>query len=105
MPRDPFYATAAWRKTRAMVRRRDQQRCTNCGKNVRKRGAGIVHHIKDRRTHPDLALFLPNLRLLCWACHNAEHTGDRTGKVRAVIGADGFPVGSGWSAICSNDDE
>ncbi len=106
MPRDPFYSSKQWRKVRALVRKRDRQRCTNCGRDVRKRGTGLVDHIKPRSTHPDLALFPPNLRTLCWPCHNARHADLRMGRPeRPVIGADGFPVNSEWSALAKRDDD
>ncbi|UWR04737.1 HNH endonuclease [Ruegeria conchae] len=106
MPNDPFYSSKAWRKVRALVRKRDRQCCTKCGVSVRARGSGLVDHIKDRKQYPQLALFPPNLRTLCWSCHNARHADLRTGRPeRPVIGADGFPIGSAWSDLSKRDDD
>lgn len=69
-----FYRTPEWRALREQALRRDGHICQPC----RRRGrafvrATVVHHIKPRDTHPELAMCLSNLESACYACHNKEH--------------------------------
>ena len=68
MPNDPFYQSKAWRLIRSVAVRRDNGRCRECGRAVTGRAAH-VDHIQSRRTHPELAYNIDNLRLLCVQCH------------------------------------
>lgn len=68
MPNDPFYRGEAWRILRGEVIRKEGGVCRNCGKRAIGKSAH-VDHIKSRRTHPELALDITNLQLLCIQCH------------------------------------
>jgi len=74
-----FYQTKKWKCARAAVLRRDKYICQGCNKYGRrdKNGqpvkADTVHHIKERDTHPELALCKKNLISLCRRCHNKLH--------------------------------
>ena len=96
---DPFYTSKAWHRIRQKALMRDQHRCVNCGVSVRGKGQARVDHILPRRKYPELALHLPNLRVLCLPCDNARHARDRAAhnEEAVQIGLDGFPVGGGWS--------
>lgn len=69
----PFYKSKEWRKLRAIAKRRDHYECQLC------KGAGsyaqgeMVHHIKEVKDYPELALTLNNLQTLCNSCHNRVH--------------------------------
>lgn len=76
---EPFYATAAWRRVRALVLMRDGGMCCECmrrwraGEHVRPRPATLVHHIVPYKDAPDKALETDNLESLCDTCHNRRH--------------------------------
>ena len=60
-----LYDTAAWRRVRACVVKRDKYRCRRCGAV----GALEVHHVKSIQDAPELALAQSNLQTLCRGCH------------------------------------
>ncbi len=60
-----FYASARWRKVRAMVLDRDQYQCV-CGRATDL----TVHHRTALTERPDLGLELTNLVTLCRTCHS-----------------------------------
>ncbi len=64
-----FYNSTAWRKLRAMFLRANPL-CVDCEKLGRVTPATEVHHVKDRRDHPESALSPENLEGLCKRCHN-----------------------------------
>lgn len=70
---DAFYADRRWRKVRAMKLRRDPL-CSDPFGFHDQDGVLVpakdVHHVKDRRTYPDLRFRLDNLESLCHACHS-----------------------------------
>lgn len=72
---DVFYNSRAWRKFRLKILQRDHYECQHCkAKGVRKIvRATHVHHIKELRDRPDLALEPDNLISLCHMCHEEEH--------------------------------
>lgn len=53
------------------VRHRDNHTCAYCGSVERIE----AHHIKPRRTHPELALVVDNGISLCHECHLRVHGG------------------------------
>ncbi|MEK4873138.1 HNH endonuclease [Niallia sp. FSL W8-1348] len=75
--RDPesrrFYKSAAWSKARKLALERDNYLCVHHLKRKQIVPADMVHHIKELRDYPELALTLDNLVSLCNACHEAEH--------------------------------
>jgi 5-methylcytosine-specific restriction protein A len=70
-----FYKSPPWRKLRAAFLAAFPL-CHDCDARGRTEAARHVHHVKDRKAHPDLALDWDNLQALCVGCHNrkrAEH--------------------------------
>lgn len=90
--RDPFYGRADWETVRLLALTRDCGDCVWCraagrwaldrhGRRVPVR-ATLVHHVKPRKEHPELALDVDNLVSLCDRCHDAAHP-----EKRAKMGA------------------
>lgn len=75
--RDPkaraFYRSAAWATVRAQALHRDHYECQECQRQGRVSKGQNVHHIKELRDYPELALELENLETLCIRCHNDTH--------------------------------
>lgn len=69
---DVFYRSKPWRRARAAVLAKFGARCQTCGATPADGVRIDVDHIQRRSTHPHLALYLPNLRPLCDACHEAK---------------------------------
>lgn len=76
--RDPeakrFYKSKAWLKCRAIVVIRDKYLCQKCLRQGRITKYDVVHHIKERKDYPELALDVDNLECLCHRCHNKYHS-------------------------------
>lgn len=75
---DAFLRSFEWRRVRMQVLIRDGASCKCCGAD---RSDGVkmhVDHIKPRRTHPQLALDLSNLQVLCEACNHGKGSWDST---------------------------
>jgi 5-methylcytosine-specific restriction enzyme A len=68
-----FYKSKEWKELRLQALERDRHECQSCRRKGRYRRAKNVHHIKDVKTHPELALDLDNLESICIQCHNDEH--------------------------------
>lgn len=68
-----FYQSRAWRRLRAEVLR-DEPLCRDCRLRGRRRVATEVHHERELRAHPSLALDRDNLTPLCKRCHNARRS-------------------------------
>jgi 5-methylcytosine-specific restriction endonuclease McrA len=96
---DPFYGSTAWVKLRSRVRarwRRDgSPPCPLCKKAIT--GVPIVDHIIPRRKRPDLALEGSNMQVVCHPCNTQKGVWEDREDRGPEIGADGFPVGGGWS--------
>lgn len=77
--RDKFYDSAAWKKKRTRILRRDGYLCVECKRYHRTDKSGnpvratVVHHIVHRDEDPSLSLVDSNLESLCEACHNKRH--------------------------------
>lgn len=72
-----FYQSPEWRELRARVLR-EQPLCAECmRRDGRVVAARHVHHIRERKARPDLALDRSNLEALCPPCHNGMRTVDR----------------------------
>lgn len=67
------YTSAAWKRKRSAILRRDGYRCRNCRRYGRSREAVEVHHVKPVDEYPELAFSDANLVSLCHACHNKMH--------------------------------
>ena len=68
-----FYWLKEWRIIRKVRRKIDNNECQRCKQTGRHSPAEMVHHIKEVRAYPELALTLSNTESLCNACHNREH--------------------------------
>jgi len=68
-----FYKSTAWKKARQLALQRDKHLCARHLKNKQIVPADVVHHIKELRYHPNLALDLDNLECLCHRCHTRLH--------------------------------
>lgn len=51
-----------------------------------------VHHVRSRRTHPQLAFTWSNLRSLCRACHGKIEGMERAGNPTQQLFSDTMPI-------------
>lgn len=73
---DKFYNSRPWRNLRLKALERDHHECQMCKKNSKVNKivfANTVHHIKEVKDRPDLAMDLDNLISLCRKCHEEIH--------------------------------
>ena len=83
---DPFYSTGRWRRVRAAALARDHGLCRDCveiylrNPTHKVSTADVVHHLRPRRTHPELELDLDNLISLCDTHHERRHPERRKAK-------------------------
>ena len=101
MPGDPFYKTKQWRQLKMRVLanwRAAGKNCAYCGGTLdwSRRYSVIVDHKIPRKKRPDLALTESNLVVVHHPCNSKKAAWDEN-ENKPQIGADGFPVGSGWS--------
>ncbi|UOE96065.1 HNH endonuclease signature motif containing protein [Alkalihalobacillus sp. LMS39] len=75
-----FYKSKEWLSLRKKALKRDNYECQMCKSKGSYHKAENVHHIKEVKTHPELALSLNNLQCLCISCHNEIH--DRLEETR-----------------------
>jgi 5-methylcytosine-specific restriction enzyme A len=79
-----FYQSKEWRHLRVDALDRDNHECQECkrkgkvtsNKQLRDDDRPVkleVHHIKEVKKYPELALVLGNLKTVCVDCHNREH--------------------------------
>jgi 5-methylcytosine-specific restriction enzyme A len=68
-----FYMSKEWKALRAKALVRDNYECQLCKAKGKYRKADCVHHMKEVKPHPELALTLDNLQCLCNTCHNEVH--------------------------------
>lgn len=68
-----FYDCAKWRKLRQSAIKRDNHECQMCRRQGKYHKVNNVHHIKEVKLRPDLALDLNNLICLCIDHHNEVH--------------------------------
>lgn len=76
-----FYWWKQWKFLRARVRKRDRNECQRCKRNGDQSRAEVVHHIKEVKDYPELALDMNNCEALCKACHNIIHP-EKLGKYK-----------------------
>lgn len=74
-----FYKSKEWLLLRKEALMRDNYECQMCKAKGKYKRAENVHHMKEIKTHPELALTLDNLQCLCVRCHNEVH--DRLDKI------------------------
>ena len=75
---DAFLASYEWRVVRMKALKRDGARCACCGSTPSDGVKMHVDHIKPRKTHPELALDLANLQVLCEVCNHGKGNWDST---------------------------
>lgn len=68
-----FYKSREWRELRQEALRRDNYECQLHKKKGKYHKAECVHHMKEVKPFPHLALTLSNLMCLCNVCHNEVH--------------------------------
>lgn len=80
-----FYSSGNWKRLRVKAMEMCNNECQRCKKDgivtidtnesngKRKKIQLVVHHIKELEHHPDLALDIDNLEVLCVKCHNETH--------------------------------
>lgn len=75
---DGFYESRQWRELRYEALKNSKGECVCCGAS-RKNGAVLhVDHIKPRYKHPELALDVRNLQVLCSDCNRGKGAWDST---------------------------
>lgn len=67
-----FLKTYEWRKVRLEVLIRYESRCMCCGATPQSGVVICVDHIKPIKTHPELALDINNLQVLCDVCNHGK---------------------------------
>ena len=68
-----FYTSRTWRRKASHIRKRDNDECQCCKSKGLFRKAECVHHKKEIKQYPELALTDDNLISLCSSCHNEIH--------------------------------
>lgn len=69
---DAFLRSFEWRRVRMMVLERDGARCSCCGRTAADGAVLNVDHIRNRKSHPHLALDPDNLQVLCGDCNHGK---------------------------------
>ena len=77
-----FYDSPGWRRVRREALTRDRNACICCKDKGKYTRANTVHHVKEIKDVPDLALTLANLQSVCHACHESIH--DRNASKRKL---------------------
>lgn len=71
---DKFYRSPVWKRFRLRVLERDHYECQWCRKDKRRIvKATVVHHVKEIKDYPSLALNIDNCVSLCRECHERHH--------------------------------
>ena len=75
---DDFLSSFEWRKLRMQALIKYGPKCMCCGATPATGAVMNVDHIKPRKTHPNLALDINNLQVLCGACNHGKGNWDQT---------------------------
>jgi 5-methylcytosine-specific restriction endonuclease McrA len=77
---DNIYDTWTWKDLRYQALSLHGRRCMSCGKSPRKDNSVVLHvdHIKPVIKHPELALDINNLQVLCGDCNQGKGYWDET---------------------------
>lgn len=73
-----FLKSYEWKKVRYQALLRSKGRCECCGARPEDGIQLNVDHIKNRKKHPELALVLSNLQVLCGTCNHGKGNWDET---------------------------
>ncbi len=68
-----FYNCKEWRSLSKETMIKNNNECQTCKSKGKYKKAENVHHIKEVKEHPELALEPDNLMCLCIPCHNEVH--------------------------------
>ena len=69
-----FLKSKAWKRLRYQALKLNGNKCQSCGTDSNLN----VDHIKPRRLHPELALHITNLQVLCAECNEGKSNWDMT---------------------------
>lgn len=75
---DKFLESYEWRVVRMKALKLHGARCQCCGQSPKDGIVLNVDHIKPRKTHPELALSVENLQVLCHECNHGKGNWDDT---------------------------
>lgn len=75
---DGFLSSYEWRKVRMVAIKKYGNSCQCCGASPKDGIVINVDHIKPRKTHPELALDVSNLQILCNVCNHGKGNWDDT---------------------------
>lgn len=75
---DAFLLTFEWRKLRMQALKKYGPKCMCCGATPATGAVMNVDHIKPRKKHPELALDINNLQILCHDCNHGKGNWDQT---------------------------
>ncbi|MGA1296232.1 MAG: HNH endonuclease [Burkholderiaceae bacterium] len=73
-----FLESYEWRKVRMEALLKYGPKCMCCGATPATGAVMHVDHIKPRLTHPELALEIDNLQILCGDCNHGKGNWDQT---------------------------
>jgi len=73
-----FLKSYEWRKLRMEALIKYGRKCLCCGATPENGATMNVDHIKPRKTHPELALDINNLQVLCHECNHGKGNWDTT---------------------------
>lgn len=73
-----FLTSYEWRKLRMLALKKYGPKCQCCGASPTSGAIIHVDHIKPRRYHPELALDINNLQVLCQDCNHGKGAWDDT---------------------------
>lgn len=68
-----FYKSTIWKRMRERALEEQNYECQRCKVKGMYTRADTVHHKKEVRKYPVLALTLSNLEAICKECHYEEH--------------------------------
>jgi len=75
---DDFLGSFEWRRVRFEALKKNNGCCELCGRNKHDDIKLNVDHIKPRKKHPELALDVNNLQVLCNECNHGKGNWDET---------------------------
>ena len=91
-----FYDCSKWRKLRQKAMKRDNYECQMCKQQGKYHKVNNVHHIKEVKDRPDLALTIDNLICLCIDHHNEVHERYVDGQNKKIKDFKNFDSSERW---------
>lgn len=76
---DKLHNSPEYQKWRMAVYQRDYFKCQICGQGQSRSNKLHAHHIKPKKTNPELVLDVNNGQTLCAKCHTNVHSGRHRG--------------------------